>query len=112
MLNDAGIPYKSLLRLSISDRRGNFKSNRHYGLRDVYDLYRSFKTEVERKNPVSSFANLALNGNDVMNLTGLKPGKEIGKMLNYLLDCVVENPELNTRDSLEKLVLEKVNQTN
>jgi len=109
MLNDAGIPYKSLLRLSVSDRRGNFKTNRYYGLRDVYNLYKAFKTEVERKNPVSSFSHLALNGNDIMNLTGLKPGREVGKMLTFILDKVVENPELNNKESLEKLVLEELN---
>ncbi len=109
MLNDAGIHYKDLLRLAVSDRRGNFKTNRYYGLRDVYQLLRSFKTEVERKNPASCFSQLALNGNDIMNLTGLKPGKDIGKMLTFLLDKVVENPDLNTKEELSKLLKEKVN---
>jgi tRNA nucleotidyltransferase (CCA-adding enzyme) len=75
----------------------------------VYNLYKAFKTEVERKNPVSSFSHLALNGNDIMNLTGLKPGREVGKMLTFILDKVVENPELNNKESLEKLVLEELN---
>ena len=30
----------------------------------------------------------------------MKPGKEMGKMLNTLLDHVLENPELNNRESL------------
>jgi len=108
MLSDAGIHYKDLLRLAVSDRRGNFKTNRYYGLRDVYELLRSFKTEVERKNPVSCFAQLALNGKDIMDITGLKPGKEIGRMLKFLLEKVIEDPEQNTKEKLQKLVLEEL----
>jgi hypothetical protein len=106
MLNDAGIPYKNLLRLAVSDSRGNFKTNQHYGLRNIRELLTAFKTELDRKNPASCFAQLALNGKDVMDITGLKPGKEVGKALKFLLENVIEDPELNTKESLEKLLLE------
>ncbi len=108
MLSDAGIHYKDLLRLAVSDRRGNFKTSRYYGLRDVYELLRAFKTELDRKNPVSCFAQLALNGKDIMDITGLKPGKEIGRMLKFLLEKVIEDPEQNTKEKLQKLVLEEL----
>ena len=31
---------------------------------------------------------------------GMKPGKEIGEKLNELLNLVIENPEMNTRETL------------
>ncbi len=41
---------------------------------------------------------LAVDGNDIMNL-GINGGA-VGKTLNFLLDAVIENPALNTRDTL------------
>ena len=32
---------------------------------------------------------------------GMKPGKEIGETLNWLLDLVIEDPELNEKRILE-----------
>jgi tRNA nucleotidyltransferase (CCA-adding enzyme) len=43
---------------------------------------------------------LALNGNDLMRELGLRPGRHIGQMLEALLDRVLEEPALNTREQL------------
>jgi tRNA nucleotidyltransferase (CCA-adding enzyme) len=48
---------------------------------------------------------LALNGSDLMEL-GVPQGPEVGQMLEKLLDRVLEEPALNTRDALEELVRE------
>ena len=37
---------------------------------------------------------------------GMKPGKEIGIMLNHLLEMVIEDPELNKKEVLEERVKE------
>lgn len=107
ILKEAGIPYRNLLRLAVSDSRGNYKTNQHYGRQNIYELLKAFKTELERKNPASCFSQLALNGNDIMRISGLKPGREIGVVLKFLLEKVIEDPELNNKESLEKLVLDK-----
>ena len=46
---------------------------------------------------------LAINGKDLIEL-GMKPGKELGEILQYLLEQVLEEPEWNTREQLLKLV--------
>ena len=43
---------------------------------------------------------LAINGNDLMKELGLKPGPQLGKILNALFEEVLENPELNTKETL------------
>lgn len=43
---------------------------------------------------------LKVDGNDIMELTGLAPGREVGQILNALLEDVLEDPSLNTRDFL------------
>ena len=38
---------------------------------------------------------------------GVPQGKEIGEILSWLLDQVLEQPELNERETLTELVREK-----
>lgn len=48
---------------------------------------------------------LALHGKDLITL-GVEPGPEIGRLLNIMLDAVMENPELNNKKSLIKIFKE------
>jgi len=57
---------------------------------------------IDRKEAVL-IKELAINGNDLLAM-GFAPGPELGRILNYLLDMVLEKPELNNRQSLEELV--------
>lgn len=47
-----------------------------------------------------SLKDLAVKGNDLMAALNIKPGPAIGKILNTLLDHVIEDPEANTRVNL------------
>lgn len=52
-----------------------------------------------------SLKELKLNGNDLIS-EGFHPGKELGQILNFLLDRVLEEPELNHKDTLLQLAKE------
>ena len=52
-----------------------------------------------------SIAQLEISGDELVRM-GFE-GREIGKTLAYLLDCAIESPELNTRESLLDLAREK-----
>jgi hypothetical protein len=54
--------------------------------------------EVERVSP-HRLRDLAVDGNDLIEL-GFEPGPQLGRTLDALLDAVVEEPGLNTRDAL------------
>lgn len=62
--------------------------------------------EVIKENNCFSLKDLKVNGNDLINI-GFKPGKIIGETLNYLLEAVIDKPELNEKEELIKLVLNK-----
>jgi tRNA nucleotidyltransferase (CCA-adding enzyme) len=47
---------------------------------------------------------LAIDGQDVMRALGIKPGREIGLLLEHLLDLVLDDPSLNEREKLEALL--------
>lgn len=51
---------------------------------------------------------LALDGRDLIQ-AGMKPGRELGEMLKWLLEQVVEQPEWNTKERLLELVKERNN---
>jgi tRNA nucleotidyltransferase/poly(A) polymerase len=107
-LNEFGIPYQKLLRVSICDKMGGLKSQQHYRLRDVYQLAKSFRTEVNRKDSANQFSDLKVNGIDIMEATGLLPGKEVGEILKKLLDLVIDNPEINNKEKLIQIIKEEL----
>lgn len=47
---------------------------------------------------------LAINGKEIMEILHIKPGKEVGQILSYLLEQVVAEPELNTKEKLINLM--------
>jgi tRNA nucleotidyltransferase (CCA-adding enzyme) len=64
---------------------------------DALDRFREVVAE-ERSSP-HRLSDLAVNGNDLIEL-GFEPGPQLGRVLNELLDRVVDEPTLNTRDAL------------
>jgi len=55
---------------------------------------------------VLKITDMAIDGNDLMEI-GLKPGPAIGKALNFLLDRVIDDPNLNRRENLFAIIREK-----
>jgi tRNA nucleotidyltransferase/poly(A) polymerase len=52
-----------------------------------------------KESRVFSLKDLAVSGNDLMAI-GIKPGKNLGIILNELLETVLDDPEQNTREAL------------
>ena len=50
---------------------------------------------------------LAINGSDIMRITGASSGRKIGSILEEILDMVLEDPDINTGEKLEAIVREK-----
>jgi tRNA nucleotidyltransferase (CCA-adding enzyme) len=68
--------------------------------REEIDALLRFRTVVqqERSSP-HRLGDLAVDGNDLIEL-GFRPGPQLGRILHDLLDAVVDEPELNTREEL------------
>ena len=63
------------------------------------DEYQKYYEQILEKNQCVSLKNLAVNGKDLIEL-GMKPGKELGEVLQRLFELVLENPQENTRENL------------
>ncbi len=59
---------------------------------------------LDRKDPLS-IGDLAISGADVMAILDQAPGPQIGVILRRLLDCVLDDPTINTKPKLTALVL-------
>ncbi len=59
--------------------------------------------EILEAEAALSIRDLKINGGDLMKVLGVKPGPVLGTLLNYLLDCVLEDPETNEHDRLMDL---------
>lgn len=64
----------------------------------LLELKERINEELMKQNALS-LKNLNLNGKDLME-NGIPAGKKLGEILNHLLDCVIEDPSLNSREKL------------
>ena len=90
-----------LMKVRFADRVGMGRPKEEpYRLRK----YESMIEEAMR-DPVS-VKMLSINGDEIMSLTGLKPGVKIGFILNILLEDVLDDSKLNNKEYLNKKVVE------
>lgn len=86
-----------LFTLRMADRKGN---GARKGLpAPIQRLKRRIEHVIEQENAFT-VRDLNINGTIVMDEFSLKPGPLIGKILNELLEQVLDNPELNVRETL------------
>lgn len=68
---------------------------------DVDELEERIRLEIERQPPFG-LKDLALDGNDIMKTFDIPPSPLVGQVLNYLLELVLDDPEVNQKDRLMK----------
>lgn len=91
---------EDLLLLREADRVGNGSRS---GLAEpVFKLQRRIEEIIEKENAMS-IRDLDINGNILIETFSLTQSPIIGKILNHLLELVLDDPAVNNRDSLLKL---------
>jgi len=61
---------------------------------------------LTKKPHVMHARDLALDGKEVMEILGLPPGPGVGRAIDFLLEKVIDLPELNSKEALVKLLKE------
>lgn len=92
---------EDLLNLRICDRIGTGRP------KEQPFRFRKYKAMVDqaRRDPIS-VRMLKINGEEIMDITGEKPGKKLGYMLHALLEEVLDDPGKNSEAYLKQRVLE------
>jgi len=96
----------SLFKLRRADRSGN-----GYRKNLTTDRQLDFEKriiEVFNSSRGLSTKDLCINGNDLMEVFSLTPGKAVGDVLHYLLERVLEEPELNEKEQLFRVSLDYI----
>ncbi|HSD98983.1 MAG TPA: HD domain-containing protein [Patescibacteria group bacterium] len=95
---------KDMIDLRIGDRLGSGTQTA-----ESWRL-KLFKERIEKELAPGPFSinDLAIDGNDIMRELQMKPGREVGKLLQKLFEEVDENLVLNTRDYLLTRIKELV----
>jgi poly(A) polymerase/tRNA nucleotidyltransferase (CCA-adding enzyme) len=90
-----------LMNLRICDRIGTGRP------KEQPYRFRKYKSMIEEalRSP-TSVRMLAINGDRIMELTGLKPGHKIGYILHALLEEVLDDPAKNATEYLESRITE------
>ena len=93
---------EDLFDLRLADMYGMHNQPIEYKYSAAINLLVELKDRISvelEKNNALSLKDLAINGNDLI-AAGFEKGKKLGLILNHLLDCVIEDPEMNTKDKL------------
>lgn len=96
---------EDLFDLRLSDMYGMWNQKVEIKYSAAIDLLLELKeriqSELEKQNALS-LKSLKVNGNDLIE-HNIAAGKKIGEVLNHLLECVIEDPELNEKEKLLEL---------
>ena len=93
---------EDLFDLRLADMYGMHNQPIEYKYSAAINLLVELKDRIAvelEKNNALSLKDLAINGNDLI-AAGFEKGKKLGLILNHLLDCVIEDPGMNTKDKL------------
>lgn len=90
-----------LIDLRIADKKGGRFPD---SMKGILNLRSRIRDEINKKPPFGP-KDLALNGHDIITL-GFRPGPIIGEIQRFLVEKVLDEPGLNTREMLEKIVRE------
>lgn len=90
-----------LLDLRLSDKKGGRFPKKVYG---ILQLRKKIREEINKKPPFSA-KDLAVTGHDIMGM-GFKAGPIIGHIQRFLMEHVLDDPSLNTKEQLTKLILD------
>ena len=100
-LHENGLNYRAHTRLKCADRAGNF-SKKNFKFSEIKNILLTYENlfDTINKNSVFSIRDLTINGNDVIQVLNLAPGRIIGLALNFALEAIIDNKVNNSKDEL------------
>jgi tRNA nucleotidyltransferase/poly(A) polymerase len=105
-LHQNNIDFHDFLRIRIADRKANL-AKKPYSFFEIKILLNKILEEINPdKNQAFAIEDLEISGRDIIKILNIHQGPEVGQILEYLFEKVLEDPGLNTRTMLEKLILE------
>ena len=92
-----------LIKLRIADATANPKST--FTNYEIKALQERISRIIEQEAALK-LTDLDIDGNDLIEL-GVEKGPQMGEILNFLLEYVLDNPEVNSKEKLSSIVKEE-----
>lgn len=97
-------PYYLAVRMA--DVKAQSPYERRKKIENIVEM-REIYQEILINDQCVTLRQLAISGKDLMQL-GMQPGRQMGDMLNELLELVIDEPEMNEKEKLCSYVKEKL----
>ncbi|AXU54265.1 TPA: CCA tRNA nucleotidyltransferase [Clostridioides difficile] len=101
-LEDVGL-FEDLIKVNWADTLAKNPKYAKQKILNLIECEKEFKHIINQKE-CFNLKDLAINGKDLISI-GIKPGKDIGHILNKMLEIVINNPELNEKEILKEKAL-------
>ena len=95
--------FPAIFRVRYADICAQSRYQREEKIRQL-EKWKQLYEEILEKKQCVSLKNLAVTGSDLI-AAGMKPGRELGVTLQKLLELVLEEPALNTKEQLLEIVV-------
>ena len=105
LLNDAGDDIDDLMTLCEADITSKNEVKKKIFLEN-FRMVREKLTDLVEKD-YKRLLQPCIDGNEIMQLFGLKPSREVGQLKQYLKDAVLDNRVENEREPLMQLLMQK-----
>ncbi|MBF0377237.1 MAG: CCA tRNA nucleotidyltransferase [Desulfamplus sp.] len=108
-LKEHGVEWQTFMQMRIADKSANL-AKKPYTQEDIKLRVGKIWNELKNANlkgaslPLS-VKELAISGDDVMEILNISPSPEVGKVMNYLFESVLDEPCLNKFEILKELVI-------
>ncbi len=108
LLSDAGDDIDDLMTLCEADITSKNEVKKKLFLEN-FRMVREKLTDLVEKD-YKRLLQPVIDGNEIMQLFGLKPSREVGLLKQFLKDAVLDNRVVNEREPLMELLMEKAKQ--
>jgi len=102
MLAEYRLSFEDFMRMRIADKKANLAKS-PYTLADIRLRVEKVRREMARQTAFGP-DDLAVSGKDIMALRNLAPGPEVGRIKQQLFEQVLDDPDLNDRETLRRMV--------
>ncbi len=103
MLKEYNLDFRDFLRMRLADRKGNVKKH-PYTFGEIKIKLKKLLDEMHASPPFG-VNQLKITGTEIAGIFNIPPGPQIGEIKQLLFEQVLDDPTLNTNETLKNICL-------